>query len=248
MNSKIIGLGIILAMVLFSVVVASIFVGQGLISIKIDPDLTTKGTSFLLTYFFLIAAIERASAVFVGIQRNPEQKTWQSRVARLTSLLDVEDDSKIDINKLRRTYTREKSIIDKLEKENKIIPVENVPDDQPSVAEYVGYLTTVKQVYQFKLTAYNAETTKLVTRMVFVAGIFMAGVGLSIMEDILVPGPTSSCTDLWTCLQTAKVPQIQQTALRLGDIIITGGLIGGGSKSFNSFLNTIDQYMNKTPA
>ena len=248
MNSKTIGLALILAMVVFSIVLSSIFVNQGLVSIKIDPDLTTKGTSFLLTYLLLIAAIERSSAVFVGIQRNPEQKTWQSRVARLNTVLDVEDDTKIDINKLRRVYQREKSVISKLEKDKVINPIESVPEENPTVEEYVGYLTSARQVYRFQLTAYNAQTTKVVTRMVFVAGVFMAGFGLSIFEDILVPGTDAACTDLWTCLKNANVPKLQQTALRLGDVVITGGLIGGGSKSFNAFLNTVDQQLNKTPA
>ena len=248
------GLLLVLLMSIFAVAVSIFFTGKGLISIKVDPDLTTKGTSFLLTYFFLIAAIERASAVFVGIQRGPEQKTWQSRVARLTELLNVggdsDDEEKIPLNKVKRSYKKEKRIIDKLVKEKGIIPIEPVAEDEKDVSDYVGYLTAAKQAYQFQLSAYNAETTKLVTRMVFVAGIFMAAVGLSILEDLLVPGNMPQCDDFWTCLQHATnpvVPQIQQIALRISDIIITGGLIGGGSKSFNSFLNSIDQYVNKTP-
>lgn len=202
--------------------------------VAIDPELSSKGTSFLVSYVFIIAAAERAAAVIVGLRRDPEKRTWESRVKRVSSLLNVEDQSTLERHKLERSYLREKTIIDPLAANGTIIPIKGVEADHATSEDYVGYLASCLDVYRFQLAAHNAQTNNYVTRVVFGGGVLVALAGLSIFEDIL--------------LNVDALGGGQALLVRGVDILVTGGLIGGGSKGFNSFLTTVDQYIRNTPA
>jgi len=90
-----------------------------------------------------------------------------------------------------------------------------------------GFLEIAKQIVE-----YQNASQKIATRMVFIAGIFLAVVGVSIFEDLL------------------HIPKEYDHPFQLGlyrfaDIVITGGLLGGGSKSFHSFISATESVFDR---
>ncbi|MCT4648494.1 MAG: hypothetical protein N4A74_26135 [Carboxylicivirga sp.] len=86
-----------------------------------------------------------------------------------------------------------------------------------------------------ELTDHKNKVRAIALKVVFIAGIVLAIGGLSILSDIFyTPDSWSDCSE-GAC-------KIQMYIYRVMDILITGGLIGGGSKSFHQFLSSIESY------
>ncbi len=207
------------------------------------PDLIENWSSIFMKYFFIIVAMERAAAVWTGIERNEAKRTWDRRVKRVREVLEIKF-ADVSIAELKQTYHREKIIIDEithnsksfigvddpyLDDDKKKITYKNKPEDEKHAL--IGYLRAVKHSYEFRRTKFEERTYKMITRIVFVGGVVFAAIGLSILGDILDIEPVENQTQIFF--------------YRLGDIVITGGLLGGGSKSFSVFINTLDRIFNR---
>ena len=163
--------------------------------ISFKPDLSEDWNQIFLKYLFIIVAIERAAAVYVGIDRNQNKRKWKNRIKRVREILET-NPTNLTVSKLYKTYLREKKIIASLEAQKETsgflgvedpdIPISTkVPaDNERNRNELIAYLQTTKNVYEFKSEIYEEHTNTILARIVFIGGIIIAVVGLSIFNDI----------------------------------------------------------------
>jgi hypothetical protein len=153
----------------------------------------------------------------------------------------------VKVSKLNTIYDREKKIIYSFEqqKTNGFLGIkepdlvkdsEIVLDNDQNKNELIAYLQATKNVYEFKSSVYQENTNATLTRIVFLAGIIISFIGLSIFNDIFDFGSIPTDNDGFS---------YQLFFYRLSDIIVTGGLLGGGSKSFNVFIETLNKSMER---
>ena len=237
--------------IVFLVVVAICLIGAFLSSkggwrlIQVNDLLAENWNDIFLKYFFIIIAVERAAAVFVGVSRNQNKRKWEKRIKRVREVLDM-DKSSLSVPELYTVYQREAKIITSFEEQKKngdflgiAEPTlttqtgkKTLANTQENINELKAYLQATKNVYEFKAAVYEENTSAQLTRFVFLGGIVISAVGLSIFNDIFDA----------TALETNKEGFLSQYFFyRLNDIVVTGGLLGGGSKSFNVFVETLNK-------
>ena len=212
--------------------------------VSVNVKLAELGADVFLKYLFIIVAVERAAAVFVGISRSQNKVDWPLRINRISEILQ-KDNPPTAV--LKQVYTREKRVIKKLEAADIIGTIDDVPASATD-DDYLGYLTSAKHAYEFQRARFNSVSNRYVARIVFFAGIILATLGLSIFQDLL--------QDMNLVLAMEK--QIlddeiimaglewQTGLLRFADIVITGGLLGGGSAGLNVISTKITESINKS--
>lgn len=211
--------------------------------VGVNPNLTELGSDVFLKYMFIIVTVERAAAVFVGMFRSQSKVDWALRINRIREILQMENPSK---SVLRQVYVRENRLIKKLEQSEIIGEIDDVPAN-PTVQDYLGYLTSSKHAYEFQRARFNSVSSKYVAQIVFVIGIILAMLGLSIFNDLLqnmnLVSVIAQEIKNGTYTETGLV--WQTGLLRFTDIIITGGLLGGGSAGLNELSNKMTEYLTK---
>lgn len=80
-----------------------------------------------------------------------------------------------------------------------------------------------------ELAQYKAKTQRLALLLSLAFGIVICSAGVGILSELLQELP-------------ADAPPIQAPLLRATDIVLTAGLIAGGSDAFHHFLNSIVSY------
>ena len=212
--------------------------------LQVNPELSKLGGDVFLKYLFIVIAVERAAAVFVGNYRSQSKVDWVLRINRLNEIVHMDNPP---IAVLKQVYARENKLVTSLANEGKIIPIDEVPKS-PTNEDYLGYLMSVKHIYEFQRARYNSLSNKYVMRIVFFVGIILAALGLSIFQDIFL---TIDLVEAMKAQIEAKTISAQglewQTGfVRLADIIITGGLLGGGSAGLNAMATKTSEFLNKT--
>lgn len=207
---------------------AALYADGCLSLIAVNPELSDVIFDVLGKYLLLVVAFERAAAVFVGMFRDQGRIDWSLRINRLKDILQKDSPP---TGVLRQVHAREKLLVDKLKEDNIILNICDV-DKPPTDAGYLGYLTASKHAYEFQRARFNSVSNRYVARAVFVAGIVMATLGLSLFDEIL---ELNSSLEPW-----------QKGLVRWTDIFITGGLLGGGSAGLNAMLNKVNEFLNKT--
>ena len=206
-------------------VVCGIAVDFGILTVR--SDLNDIIYNVFIQYAGLAVAIERAAAVFVAMTRSKSQVEWEQRIRRVTKTLDEE---KPRIRVLQQIHDREQDRIRTLIRKGfmaQIAPVENKENQD----EYIGYLTAVKYAYEFQLARFQAIGRRYTSVGVLFAGIALAGLGLSLFDSMFEKVEVASAT--------------QHLALRLVDIVITGGLLGGGSAGIGTMTTKIAEWRTK---
>lgn len=236
---------IFLAVVVICLVGALLSSKVGWKLIEINKTLAKDWNDIFLKYFFIIIAIERAAAVFIGVSRNANKKKWEKRIKRVREVLEM-DKSKLSAAELFTIYAREEKIIASYEEQKAsghflgikepsltMQAGKDTPtNSQENINELKAYLQATKNVYEFKAAVYQENTSAQLTRFVFLGGIIISAIGLSIFNDVFDA----------TALESDKDGLFSQYFFyRLNDIVITGGLLGGGSKSFNVFIETLNK-------
>lgn len=114
-------------------------------------------------------------------------------------------------------------------------------DELPATIKDLKKLQSDDAQLQNELTDHRNEVQRIALKVVFFAGIVLAIGGLSILNDMFyTPDTWADCDEGWC--------KLQMYLFRGMDILITGGLIGGGSKSFHQFLSNIDHYVESRKA
>lgn len=180
-----------------------------------------------IQYAGLAVAIERAAAVFVAMTRSKNRVEWEQRIRRVTKTLDQ---SSPRMRVLQQLYDREQDRIQTLTRKGLMATIAPVKDET-SQDDYIGYLTAVKFSYEFQLARFQSIGRRYTSIGVLLAGIILAGLGLSLFDSVF-----SNVQD---------VSGSQYLALRLVDIVITGGLLGGGSAGLSTMTEKIAEWRSK---
>lgn len=209
----------------------------------VNENLSELGADVFLKYLFIVVAVERAAAVFVGMFRSKNKVDWALRINRIGEILQKEDPP---ATVLKQVHARETRLIRQLIKGDVIGEIEDIPS-QPTNEDYVGYLTSAKHAYEFQRARYNSTSNRYVARSVFFVGIILATLGLSIFNDLLQNmNMVSIMKDQISNGTLSESGLIWQTGLlRFSDIVITGGLLGGGSAGLNAIATKVTEFLNK---
>ncbi|KAA3657210.1 MAG: hypothetical protein DWQ10_13800 [Calditrichaeota bacterium] len=211
--------------------------------IGVRENLMELGPDVFLKYMFIIVAVERAAAVFVAMFRSQNTVDWALRIRRINEILQKENPSKAI---LQQVFVRENRLIKKLEQAEIIGQIDDLPTS-PTREDYLGFLTSSKHAYEFQKARFDSISNRYVARIVFFVGILLATLGLSIFHDLFqnLDLVTAMKTEIANGALSATGLKWQQGLLRLTDIIVTGGLLGGGSAGLNALSNKMTEFMNK---
>ncbi|MDO6687050.1 MULTISPECIES: hypothetical protein [unclassified Agarivorans] len=191
----------------------------------VNPELSDKGSDIFLKYLFIVVAVERAAAVFVSNYRNRKVADWTLRISRIKETLSDESQH---LNVLKMVFEREIQVAQKvLDKQmvDLLIPPEDNAD------EYRAALLCIKHSYEFSLARHQSTCNRDVTFFVFISGIVLASLGLSILSDVM--------------MNLTEICGIHGHLIRIADVLITGGLLGGGSAGLNFASTRFAELMKK---
>ncbi|MPW29325.1 hypothetical protein F9L16_09980 [Agarivorans sp. B2Z047] len=191
----------------------------------VNPELSDKGSDIFLKYLFIVVAVERAAAVFVSNYRNRKVADWTLRISRIKETLSDESQH---LNVLKMVFEREIQVAQKvLDKQmvDLLIPPEDTAD------EYRAALLCIKHSYEFSLARHQSTCNRDVTFFVFISGIVLASLGLSILSDVM--------------MNLTEISGLHGHLIRIADVLITGGLLGGGSAGLNFASTRFAELMKK---
>ena len=214
-------------LVIIVLVGSALYAFSNFTAVKVNDDLSDIGADVFLKYLFIVVAVERAAAVFVGISRSQNKFDWSLRINRINEVLQ-KDNPHTAV--LKQVHAREHRIVKQLEQDGTIGKIDDVPASATE-EDYLGYLTSTKHAYEFQRAKFNAVTNRYVSRIVFFAGIVLATLGLSIFQDLFSSSELVSVWQIWS--------------LKLADILVTGGFLGGGSAGLNAVANKMSEFINK---
>lgn len=224
-------IGIVVVCGIVALAAANIFADGDIVLLKAAEQLTENSGDVFLQYLFIVVAVERAAAVYVGILRGRGRMDWAQRIKRLREVLDATD---TPTQVLARAYEREQKLVQQLVHQAVIrVPIADIAGKTPASDDYRGYLTAVKHAYEFHRGRFDTQANQYVARIVFAVGIFLAAMGFSIFHDLLNPN------------YLAVASELQIGLIRFADILITGGLLGGGSAGLNFAASKVTASMNR---
>ncbi len=187
-------------------------------SFEINEELSSNAYDILLKYIFLIIVFERSIAVYNAVRFENPKLTATRKIKNFKEkkkLYDSLDPSE------KAKYTDNDRTYQELLKDR---------NDSPDV-HYINLI----ELEEKKLEELSERTRKFSMRALMVLGVIFAIGGLSIFSDLI------EFSDQWTQDST----KFQRVLIRFLDIIVTGALIGGGSKSFHALLSTIQAVLDK---
>ncbi|WP_340114867.1 hypothetical protein [Maribellus mangrovi] len=231
-------------LILVAAIIGSVLYANKMFTlVDVNEDLAKLSGDIFLKYIFIVVAVERAAAVFVGMLRSQNKTDWSVRIRRINEILQKDDPS---IELLKQVYARERRLTSKLEEKEVIGKIDDVPKNG-GIQDYVGFLTSVKYAYEFQRARYDSVSSKYVARTVFFVGIVLATFGISLFQDLLQNMNLVSAMDeeLKKNMLLENGLAWQSGLLRFADILVTGGLLGGGSAALNSIANKVSEFLNK---
>jgi hypothetical protein len=89
-----------------------------------------------------------------------------------------------------------------------------------------------------ELVEYKGETQKIALRTGLVLGILIAAVGVRTFGTFVVPPAASTATAPWSHVQAVTFAAL--------DVLISGGIIGGGSDAIHKMMNVITGFFDAT--
>jgi hypothetical protein len=200
------------------------FAWGGLAIVGIKADLVQVFPDIILKYLFIVTAVERSASVFVGMFRNQGRVDWTLRINRINETLNSPD---ITPEILTRVSLREEAVIEGLVERGVIMSLNRNSHELGNIEEMRAFLLSARHTYEFQRARFNSISSRYVSRLVFIGGIVLAAFGLSVFHDILITEGIGSIYQVWV--------------LRLIDIVITGGLLGGGSAGLNALANKVGE-------
>ena len=200
--------------------------------LTIRSDLDQVISDIFFQYASLALAIERAAAVFVAMTRDRLRVDWVLRIDRIEQVLD-QDQPRMRV--LKQLYDREQNRIGKLTATGRMTQINPVQDtlenEEDRIEEYMGYLTAVKHAYEFQQARFQSVSRRYTSVGVFLAGIALAALGLSLFGSIFE--------------NVEQLSGMQGTIVHYMDIVITGGLLGGGSTGINTIATKLTERNSK---
>ena len=191
-----------------------------------NPRLSEILFEVLGKYLVLVVALERAATVFIGIFRSHNRIHWTVRINRISEVLGQEN---APTEVLRQAFKREHQVIEDIKDRTSDDAIDDVQEEEDD--DYLGYLSAAKHTYEFQRARFYSSSKRDVALIVFVAGVVLAALGLSLFQDVFQ--------------QPSAPSAVQAGLLRLADIFITGGLLGGGSAGLNAVIAKVSEYTSK---
>ena len=191
-----------------------------------NQEASTVAVDVLGKYLAIVVAMERLANVFVSMFRDQGRIDWSRRISSINKVLEQQNAT---IEKLKNAFERERQQIKRLTERSIIVSIDDVPA-KPAKDDYRGYLWAAKHAYEYERAEFNSVSNRYVALAVFVAGIILAALGPSLFREMFQ--------------QTQALSAGQAGLLRVVDIFITGGLLGGGSASLNAVFTKVSDHMN----
>lgn len=196
--------------------------------LTIRSDLNQVMPDIFFQYASLALAIERAAAVFVAMTRDRIRVDWALRIDRLEQVLG-QDQPRMRV--LKQLHDREQNRINKLTAAGRMTRIRPVQDKlenkEECTEEYMGYLTAVKHAYEFQQARFQSVSRRYTSVGVFLAGIALAALGLSLFGSIFE--------------NFEQLSGMQGRIVHYMDVVITGGLLGGGSTGINTIATMLTE-------
>lgn len=188
-------------------------------TIEINPDLSTNAYDILLKYLFIVIVAERSIAVYNIVMYDSQKLTLRRRIKYFKT--KREDFEKLDDNS-------KKSYVD-------MDPMFKARRDEHKDETVSVIYRNLMEIKTSELEVLENKTRRFSMQALLFFGIIISIAGLSILDDLLNISPD------WY----ANAPVFQVGLLKFIDILITGALIGGGSKSFHQLLSTIQSVLDR---
>ncbi len=214
------------------IVLSGMYVIKSFEVVIIKQDLHQVGSDVFLKYLFIVIALERAVAVLVSMMRSQSKVDWSLRLKRINQILALDNPH---ISDLKQAYALEQRVLKSLNVQELIGNIEGVGEngvdsklaENVIIENYRGYLISVKHIYEFQQARFDAITKRYVDQAVFLAGIILAALGVSLFSDLFESINVVSNAQTWM--------------LKIADILVTAGLLGGGSAGLNVVANKVSQ-------
>lgn len=214
------------------IVFSGLYVLESFKVLTIKANLHQNGSDIFLKYLFIVVAVERAVAVLVSMLRSPSKVDWALRLQRINQVLSLEEPHVADF---KTAYALEQRIISALKIPGLIGEIAEQDKEGKEWSEklliehYRGYLISVKHLYEFYQARFDAISKRYVDQAVLLAGIILAALGVSLFSDLFEP--------------ITSISEAQVMMLKIVDVLVTGGLLGGGSAGLSLLATKVNEHL-----
>lgn len=220
------GLGPRVGTVAAVLVIVYLVAGSEGASVAVRDDVDVRIVDLLAGYAILLVVLERAIGGMVTLFFKTSLVDWQLRLTRISEVLERE---RAGDGILKQVCMREYERIDALQEAGFAIGIERVGAGGKT-EEYRAYLTLVKHCYEFLQARVQSKVSTIVAWIVATAGFVLAISGMRILAE-LTNYATASNSPSWI--------------LTLGDVLLTGAFLGGGSATISSLLAQFQRMLDR---
>ncbi len=176
----------------------------------------------LSALLFISLIVERVLEVFISAWRGEGKARLEFQVSQLKKAL-----SWVEIEKKTQIQERSKADVDKSKR------IENREAAEILDKKFEQAFTALGAVEQ-KLALYHVETKIKAVPCGVLLGILVSALGFRTLQPLLDPGAVGNLSNF------------HATILRVTDIVLTGGLIGGGSDGLHKVIQAFIDFMEST--
>ncbi len=230
---------------IISIIVGTVLVvGIIFLSAFLFPNSVTFRTfgfnevSQLLTLLVLVSLfLERALEVFINTWRLPLQEELENEIQNNERVIEEKRqlrEAKMDQPQTIMQIT-EAEVSEDLKKVKNEVAVQAIPEGTDKLTTEVNLeLNTLKTNEQLR-SAYKSQTRKIALWTALSVGLLISGVGVRSLDTLLQPVP-----------QGALNSGIQSLVFRCRDVVLTGGLIAGGSDGIHKITQLASTFFEET--
>ncbi len=174
----------------------------------------------LLTLLALVSLfLERALEVFINTWRGPREEQLNNEIANNERVID--EKSKLREAKIEQpqglVQTTETEVSRAPRRVVKEVAVKPIPAETEELTDELRDELEKLRKNQQERSRYKSETRKIALWTALVVGLLVSGVGLRSLDTLVQP------------VQGSMYSGVQSLVLRCLDVLLTGGLIAGGS-------------------
>jgi hypothetical protein len=229
---------------ILSIIIGTVLVvGIIFLSALLFPNSVTFRTfgfnevSQLLTLLVLVSLfLERALEVFINTWRLPRQEELENEIQNNERVIEEKRGLReTKIENPPQIMTKETEVSKDPDKVTQSTQVTKIPEGAEKLtAELNLELTKLKTNQQLR-SAYKSQTRKIALWTALSVGLLISGVGVRSLDTLLQPVP-----------QGALNSGIQSLVFRCLDVLLTGGLIAGGSDGIHKITQLASTFFEET--
>lgn len=188
-------------------------------NLTINPQLSSDAYNILLKYIFIIMVCERSVAVYNAINYDGRKLAIERRIKYFRE--KMRNFTKMDAT-AQATYEDDDPLF------------KGMQAKRPTNSPDINYLNLI-ELEEEKLEEVGEKKRNFSMRVLMIAGALLAIGGLSVLNDLIVISAE------WR----SAAGLFQERLIKFFDILLTGALIGGGSKSFHTLLSTVGEVLKR---